>query len=198
MKRRAFITLLGGAAALPVVARAQQGERVRRIGALMLPAADDPEGKVRAAAFEQSLGKLGWTAGHNLQIDYRWGAGDAERGRKYGAELVALGPDVILASGGPPVVALHQVTRTVPIVFTLIADPVGVGVVDSLARPGGNATGFTNFEFSMGAKWLELLKEIAPSVTRVAVIRDPDLSIGAGQFSAVQTAAPSLGIAPVL
>ena len=194
MKRREFITLLGGAAVWPLAARAQQRERMRRIGVLMGVAADDPEGQARITAFAQGLQQLGWTVGRNLRIDYRWGAGDVERSRKYGAELVALGPDVILASGGPPVVALHQATRTVPIVFTIIADPVGAGVVDSLARPGGNATGFAWAEFGFAAKWLELLKEIAPSVKRAGVIREAGTASGAGQFAAIQTGAPALGV----
>src|SRR5262245_3762314 len=195
MKRRTFITLLGGAAAAwPLAARAQQREQMRRIGVLEPLAVDDPETLARVTAFAQGLQQLGWTAGRNVRIDYRWGAGDVDRIRQQAAELAALAPDAILTVGASTTAPMLRATRTVPVVFVAVVDPVGAGYVDSLARPGGNATGFTNFEFSMGAKWLELLKEIAPSVTRVAVIRDPDLSIGAGQFSAVQTAAPSLGI----
>jgi putative ABC transport system substrate-binding protein len=194
MRRREFISLLGGAAAWPLAARAQQSERMRRIGVLEPLAVDDPEALARVTAFAQGLQQLGWTANRNVRIDYRWGAGDADRIREQAAELATLAPDAILTVGASTTAPMLRATRTVPVVFVAVVDPVGAGYVDSLARPGGNATGFTNFEFSMGAKWLELLKEIAPSVTRVAVIRDPDLSIGAGQFSAVQTAAPSLGI----
>jgi putative ABC transport system substrate-binding protein len=194
MRRRDFITLLGGAAVWPLAARAQQSERMRRIGVLEPLAVDDPEALARVTAFAHGLQQLGWTANRNVRIDYRWGAGDADRIREQAAELATLAPDAILTVGASTTAPMLRATRTVPVVFVAVVDPVGAGYVDSLARPGGNATGFTNFEFSMGAKWLELLKEIAPSVTRVAVIRDPDLSIGAGQFSAVQTAAPSLGI----
>ncbi len=168
MRRREFITLLGGAAAAwPLAARAQQRERMRRIGVLLSAAADDPEGQARITAFVQELQRLGWTDGRNMLIDVRWAAGKADDTRKYATELVALAPDVILASGGSVVGALLQLTRTVPIVFTQTTDPVGAGFVDSLARPGGNVTGFTNFEFGISGKWLELLKEIAPGVTRV-------------------------------
>ena len=163
MRRREFITLFGGAAAAwPLAARAQQRERMRRIGVFMDYPADDPEGQVRNAAFLQGLEELGWTDGRNVRIDYRWGVGDADRFRRYAAELVALAPDVILASGTATVGPLLQATRTVPIVFASVADPVGAGFVASLARPGGNATGFTVFEYGLSAKWLELLKEIAP------------------------------------
>jgi putative ABC transport system substrate-binding protein len=193
MKRREFITLLGGATAWPLAARAQRTERVRRIGVLMSVAADGPEGQARLAAFLNSLQQLGWTDGANVRIDVRWGGGDAELGRKYAAELVALGPDIILASGDP-VMAVHQVTRTVPIVFTIIADPVGAGLAENLARPGGNATGFMSYEHGFGAKWLELLKEIAPSVKRAAVIRNADESAGIAQFAGIQGVAPTLGI----
>jgi putative ABC transport system substrate-binding protein len=194
MKRREFITLLGGAAAWPLAARAQQGERMRRVGVLEPVAVDDPEALARVTALAQGLQQLGWTTSRNVRIDYRWGAGDADRIRQQAAELAALAPDAILTVGASTTAPVLRATRSVPVVFVAVVDPVGSGFVDSLARPGGNATGFTNFEYSMGAKWLELLKEIAPSVTRVAVIRDSDLSIGAGQFSAVQTVAPSLGI----
>ena len=193
--RREFITLLGGAAAAwPLAARAQQGERVRRIGVLMNVAADDPEAQARNAAFLQGLQELGWTVGRNVRIDYRWAAGDADRLRRYAAELVALAPDVVLASGTSTVGPLQQATRTVPIVFAGVADPVGAGFVDSLARPGGNATGFISFEYGLSGKWLELLKEIAPGVTRVAVLRDSAISGGTGQFGAIQSVAPSLGV----
>ena len=194
MKRREFVTLLGGAAvAWPLAARAQQGERIRRIGVLMSVAAEGPEGQARLAAFLKGLQQSGWTDGNNVRIEHRWGAGDAERTRKYAAELVALAPDVILASGDT-VVALRQVTRTMPIIFTIIADPVGTGIVESLAHPGGNATGFTSYEYGFGAKWLELLKEIAPSVKRVAVLRNADESAGIAQFAGIQGVAPSLGV----
>jgi len=194
MRRREFMTLLGGAAAWPLAARAQQPERVRRIGVLTPFAADDPEAKARVEAFVHALQQLGWSVGRNLQIDIRWGAGGAERTRHYAAELVALAPDAILAAGGATVGPLLQATRSVPIVFTLTPDPVGAGFVDSLAHPGGNATGFTNFEYGIGVKWLELLKEIAPRVTRAAVLRDPAVPAGIGEFGAIQAIAPSLGI----
>src|SRR5499427_7109076 len=195
MRRRNFIALLGGAVAWPLAARAQQsGERVRRIGVLMPLAEDDPEGQSRLRAFVQGLQQSGWTDGRNLRIDNRWGAGDAERIRKYAAELAALTPDVILAGGGAVIPSLLQATRTVPIVFTQTPDPVGAGFVESLARPGGNVTGFTVFEYGIGAKWLELLKEIAPHVTRAAVIRDAAIASGIGQWGAIQTAAPSFGV----
>jgi putative ABC transport system substrate-binding protein len=194
MKRREFITLLGGAAAWPPAARAQQGERVRRIGVLMNLAADDLEGQARLTAFAQGLQQLGWTDRRNARIEYRWVVGDAERIRKQAAELVALAPDVILASGVPNVTALLQATRSVPLVFLQVIDPVGAGLVASLARPGGNATGFTVFEYGMSGKWVELLKEIAPGVTRVAVLRDTGSSSGIGQLGAIQSAASSLGV----
>jgi putative ABC transport system substrate-binding protein len=194
MKRRDFIALLGGAAAWPLAVRAQQAGGMRRIGVLMSLAEDDPEEQVRYAAFVEGLQQLGWTDGRSVRIDPRWAAGDADRGRKYAAELVGLAPDVILASGGTVATALVQATRTVPIMFTQTPDPVGAGFVASLAHPGGNATGFTNFEYGMGAKWLELLKQIAPGVTRVAVLRDPVTPQGIGQFAAVQSMAPSLGL----
>jgi putative ABC transport system substrate-binding protein len=195
MRRRELITLLGGAAAAwPLAALAQQGERIRRIGVLHSLASDDPEGQARLTAFVQGLQELGWTDGRNVRIDYRWAAGDAERARRYAAELVALAPDVILAHGGSIVPSLLQATRTVPIVFTQTPDPVGAGFVNSLARPGGNVTGFTGFEYGISAKWLELLKEIAPRVTRAAVIRDAAIASGTGQWGALQSVAPSFGV----
>jgi putative ABC transport system substrate-binding protein len=196
LKRREFITLLGGAAAAwPLAARGQQAERMRRVGALMNLTADDPEASARVTALAQGLQQLGWTVGRNLRIDYRWGATDADRSRRYAAELVALVPDVILAGGGGAVVGpLLQVTRTVPIVFVNAVDPVGAGFVDSLAQPGGNVTGFTLFEYGISAKWLELLKEIAPRVTRVAVFRDAAGPSGNAQFAVIQAAAPSFGV----
>ena len=194
MRRREFITLLGGAAAWPLAARAQQGERMRRIGVLMPLAAGDPAGQARIAVFAQGLQQSGWTIGRNVQIDTRWSAGNADDTRRYAAELVALAPDVILANGNAAVAPLLQATRTVPIVFVIVPDPVGAGFVDSLARPGGNATGFIAYEYSLAAKWLELLKQIAPGITRVAVLRDPALASGPGQFAAIQSVAPSLGV----
>ena len=194
MKRREFITMLGGAAvAWPLAARAQQGEPMRRIGVLMYLAADDAEGQARLAAFTQAMKQLGWSEGHNVRIDTRWATADDIR--RHAAELAALAPDVLMAGTGTATVApLLQATRTVPIVFVTVIDPVGAGFVESLARPGGNATGFTIYEYSMSGKWLELLKEIAPNVTRVAVLRDPAIASGIGQFGAVQIVAPSLGV----
>jgi ABC-type uncharacterized transport system substrate-binding protein len=196
MRRRDFIILLGGsaAAAWPLAARAQQLERMRRIGVLMNFAADDPEGQTRLLALAQALAQSGWTDGHNVRIDIRWGAGDPERIRQYAAELVALAPEVILASGGTTLGPLRQVSRTVPTVFTGAGDPVGAGFVDSLSRPGGNATGFIAFEWSVSGKWLELLKEIAPGVTRAVVLRDSELGSGASQFAVIQAVAPSLRV----
>jgi ABC-type uncharacterized transport system substrate-binding protein len=194
MKRREFITMLGGAAAWPLAARAQQGERVRRIGVLMILAADDAESSARVAALTQGLQQSGWTAGRNVQIEYRWGADSGAHTRILAAELVALAPDVILTVGVPALAAMKQVTSTVPIVFVNIVDPVGAGFVESLARPGGNATGFTSFEYGISAKWLELLKQVAPGVTRVAVLRDAAISSGIGQFAVIQGAAPSFGV----
>ena len=195
IRRRDFITLLGGAAAAwPLVARAQQPERVRRIGVLMNRAADNPDGQARLAAFQQTLQQLGWSEGRNVRIDIRWGADDVERERRYAAELIGLAPDIILAGGTLSMAALQQTGRSVPIVFAAIADPVGAGFVDSLARPGGNVTGFMAFEYSLSGKWLELLKEIAPSVKRAAVLRDTANPLGIGQFSVIQAAAPSFGV----
>src|SRR5262249_6208528 len=176
MRRRAFITLLGAAAAWPLAARAQQRERMRRIGVLMNLGSDDAEGQARNAAFLQGLQELGWTVGRNVRIEYRWGAGDAELFRRHASELVALAPDVILASAGAVVPSLRRAPRPVPIVFAGTPDPVGAGFVESRARPGGNAPGFTNYEYGIGGKWLELLKEIAPGTTRAAVIRDPAIA----------------------
>ena len=192
--RRKFIALIGGAAAWPLAARAQQGEPMRRIGALMSTAADDPEGQTRIAAFQQGLQQFGWTIGRNVRIDSRWPVGDSERTRRYAAELVALAPDVILATGSAAAAPLLQATRTVPVVFVIVPDPVGAGFVNSLARPGGNATGFIQFEYGISGKWLELLKQIAPGVTRAAILRDPAISAGIGQFGAIQAVAPSLGV----
>ena len=195
MKRREFITLIGSAAAWPLAARAQQPERMRRIGVLVGTAADDPIGQARIGAFHQALQQLGWTPNVNLQIDTRWaGSGDAEHYRRYAAELVALAPDVILASSGAVVGPLRRITRTVPIVFTETSDPVGAGFVESLARPGGNVTGFLSFEYSLSAKWLELLKEIAPGIKVVGVLRDPAIPSGPGQWGAIQSVAPSFGV----
>src|SRR5215472_9517725 len=193
--RRKFLATLGGAAAAwPLAARAQQAARLRRIGVLLPGAADDPEYQARLTAFLQELAQLGWIDGRNVRIDTRWGVADADRIRKYAAELVALAPDVILANSSAAVAPLLQATRTVPIVFTAVADPVGAGYVDSLARPGGNATGFLIFEYSIAAKWLELLKEIAPHVTRAMVLRESALAVGPALFGVIQAAAPSLGV----
>jgi putative ABC transport system substrate-binding protein len=194
MNRRAFIGLLGGAAAWPLVAHAQQAKRMRGVGVLLGTDANDPEGQARAAAFLQGLQELGWSVGRNVRIDIRWTAGNADEARKYAAELIALAPDVLLTPGTPAAAVLLEATRVVPIVFTIVADPVGAGFVDSLARPGGTATGFISLEYGLAAKWLELLKEIARGTTRAAVLRDPTITAGIGQFAAIQTAAPSLGI----
>jgi putative ABC transport system substrate-binding protein len=196
MQRRKFITLLGGAAATwPLAARAQQGERVRRIGVLMASTADDPEFQARMASFQQGLQELGWSNARNVRIDTRWATTNTDDLRRHADELAALAPDVILAGAGTATVApLLQATRTVPIVFVVVIDPVGSGFVASLARPGGNATGFTMFEYGMSGKWLELLKEIAPRVTRAAVLRDSGIASGIGQFAALQAVAPSLRV----
>jgi len=193
--RRKFIAALGGTAfAWPFAARAQQADRMRRVGVLWNLAADDPVGQARLAAFRQGLQELGWTDGRNVRIDYRWAATDADRYRTFAAELVALAPDVILASASVSVAALLQITRTVPIVFANVIDPVGAGFVARLARPGGNATGFTLYEYSLSGKWLELFKEIAPNLTRIAILRDPALAAGIGQFAAIQGASSSFGV----
>ena len=193
--RREFITLLGGAAvSWPLAARAQQSERMRRIGVLMNLPSDNSEGMARLAAFLQGLQELGWTVGRNVQIDYRWGSPDADRIRKDAAELLVLAPDVILSSATPTVGALQQATRTVPIVFALVADPVGAGFVETLARPGGNITGFSALEYGTSGKWLELLKEIAPHVARAAILRDPELGLGIGQLAALQAVAAPLRV----
>ena len=179
-----------------MVARAQQGERIRRVGVLIGAAvdADDPDVQANIAAFLQGLKQLGWTDGRNVRIDYRWGAGNADNIRKHAAELVALAPDVILVNGTAVMAPLLQATRTLPIVFTAVADPVGAGFIDSLARPGGNTTGFMQFEYNLSGKWLELLKQIVPGLTRAAILRDAAISSGTGQFGAIQSVAPSLGV----
>jgi putative ABC transport system substrate-binding protein len=195
LKRRKFITLLGGAAATwPLAGSAQQHGAVRRIGVLINRAADSPDGQTRFAAFLQGLQEAGWAVGRNARIDIRWGADDVDRERKYAAELVALVPDILLAGGALSVVALLQASRSVPIVFANVSDPVGAGFVDSLARPGGNVTGFMPFEYSLSGKWLELLKEVAPGVKRAAVLRNAANPGGIGEFSAIQAVAPSLGV----
>jgi putative ABC transport system substrate-binding protein len=195
MRRRELITLLGGAAVWPLAAVAQQPDRMRTIGLLVAGTADDPEYQARTGAFLQALKQLGWIDGRNVRIDIRWTTTNADALRKHAAELAALAPDVIVSATGTTTTApLLDVTRTVPIVFVLPIDPVGAGFVESLARPGGNATGFLMFEYGLSGKWLELIKQIAPSVTRVAVLRDPAIASGIGQFGAIQSAAPSLGL----
>jgi putative ABC transport system substrate-binding protein len=194
MKRRQFISLLGGAAAWPLAARAQQAEGIRRVGVLMNIAADDLEGQTYLAAFQQSMQELGWNVGRNLRIDIRWGGGDADRIRRYAAELVSLSPDVVLAAGGPIVAALQKASSAVPIVFAQSIDPVGAGIAASLARPGGNVTGFTQFEYSLSGKWPELLKEIAPGIKRIGVLRDASNPAGIGQWAIIQAAAAAAGM----
>jgi ABC-type uncharacterized transport system substrate-binding protein len=195
MRRREFITLLGGAAAAwPLAARAQQAGTLRRVGVLIQVAEGDPQARIEVATFVRGLHELGWSEGRNLRIDTRWGGGDADRIRQYAAELVALAPEVVLAPGGTVVGALQQASRTVPIVFVNVTDPVGRGYVASLAQPVGNATGFTSFEFGMGGKWLEVLKEMAPRVTRAAVLRDPVITAGMGYLAAIHALAPSIGV----
>ena len=190
MKRRDFITLLGGAAAWPLAARAQQAERMRRVGVLMNTIANT-EQQQSLMAFQQALQQLGWTEGRNVQMEVRWAGGDAREIRRHAGELVALAPDVIVATGNAGMVPLLQATRIIPIVFNNVADPVGGGFVKSMARPGGNATGFIQFEYSLSAKWLETLKEIVPTLTRVAVLRDATLASGIGQFAVIQSVASS-------
>jgi putative ABC transport system substrate-binding protein len=193
--RREFITLLGGAAASwPLAARAQQAERVRRIGILMNATAGDPEAQTYVAAFEQGMQEFGWSVGRNLRVDLRWGGDDADRTRQYAAELAALSPDVMLAAGGPIIRAMQQATRTLPIVFAQSIDPVGAGVVASLARPGGNVTGFLQFEYSLSGKWPELLKDIVPRLKRIGVLRDPSNPAGIGQWAIIQAAAAAAGM----
>jgi putative ABC transport system substrate-binding protein len=192
MKRRTFVAALGSSAAWPIAARAQQAERMRRIGVLMSLAADDPVGQADAKAFQQGLQQLGWTDGRNVRIDYRWTAGNIENSLKYAVELVALAPDIILASSTSWTIAVKQLTRTVPIVFTRVSDPVGSGIVDSLARPGGNTTGFMVYDFSFAGKWLDLLREIAPHLTRVAVFRNDNNPAEIAQFGVIQARRPQL------
>ena len=194
MKRREFITLLGGAAAWPLGTRAQQREQMRSVGVLTPFAPHDSEGQNRVTAFVQTLQQLGWSVGQNIRLHYRWGDGTSATMQKYAAEIVGLAPDVILADSSASVAPLLQATQTIPIVFAIVADPVGAGYVESLARPGGNATGFTPFEYAIAGKMLELLKEVAPRVTRAAVLRDPAIAAGPGQFGAIQAVAPSLGV----
>src|SRR5262245_61165065 len=192
--RRELLVALGGAAGWPLAARAQERKRMRRVSVLMPYAASDPQVQTRNAAFLQGLQQLGWAVGTNVQIDYRWSAGNEDDTRKYAAELVALAPDVIFASGSAAVGPLRRATRTVPIVFAATPDPVGAGFVESLARPGGNITGFTPYEYGIGAKWLEVLKDVAPSVALVAVIRDPTITCGIGLWGAIQSVSPSFGV----
>jgi putative ABC transport system substrate-binding protein len=194
MRRREFIVVLGAAVAWPLAAHAQQPEQMRRIGVLMNAAADDPEDQAEVAAFQQVLQQLGWSDGRNVRFDIRWSENDVDRDRRYAAELAALMPDVVLASGTLSVAAFQHITRTLPMVFVRVSDPVGAGFVDSLARPGGNTTGFMLFEYSSSGKWLELLKQIAPTVTRAAILRDPANPAGIAQFGAIQAAAQSLGV----
>jgi putative ABC transport system substrate-binding protein len=195
MRRRQFIALLGGAAATwPLAARAQQREPLRRVAFLDPLAKDTPGAQERYTAFLEAFEQLGWTPGRNVRLEARWGGGDEAAIRKHAAELVALGPDVILAGGGTVVEVMLKATRTIPIVFVIVPDPVGSGFVERLSRPGGNATGFMMFEYNLCGKWLELLKEIAPSVTHAAVLRDPTFGLGVGQFAVIQAVAPSVGI----
>ena len=194
MRRREFIGLIGSVVATPFVTHAQQPERLRRIGVIMPYAMDNPESRARITTFIQELQQLGWTVGHNLQVEYRWDTGDPNFSQKAAAELMALSPDVVVAAATSAVAALKQTTRTVPIVFAQVSDPVTSGLVSSLAHPGGNITGFTNFEYSLAAKWLELLKEIAPDVTHVGLIRDPTVTASIGQVGAIQSVARSFGV----
>jgi ABC-type uncharacterized transport system substrate-binding protein len=194
MNRRSFIAAMAVAAVCPLAARAQQADRMRHVGVLMNTTADDPDQQASVAAFLQVLQQLGWTDGRNVRIDTRWAEGRPDEIRRHAVELIALAPDVIVATGTAAMAPLLQATRTVPIVFANVADPVGAGFVESLARPGGNATGFMQFEYSLSGKWLELLKEIAPRVTRAAVLRDPAITAGIGQFAIIQSVAPSVGV----
>jgi putative ABC transport system substrate-binding protein len=194
IRRREFVTLLGAAAAWPLAAGAQQDGRMRRIGVLMARNPEDPDEQARLTAFLQGLQESGWSDGRNIRIDVRWSAGDPERLRRYAAELVALAPDVILADTSTVVAALQQATQIVPIIFAAVIDPVGAGFVASLARPGGNTTGFASLDYGTSGKWLELLKEIAPRVTRAAILRDPTIAAGIGQLAAIQAVAPALGV----
>ena len=194
MRRREFLGLVGGAAAWPVASKTQQAERVRRVGILSILGSDDPEGQARRAVFEQTLEQLGWTVGRDLKIEIRQVGRDRDSLRRYAVELVALAPDVIFSLGNLTVVSLQQATRTIPIVFMNVTDPVGAGFVESMAHPGGNITGFLNFEYSISGKWAELLKQIAPNVTRALVFRDPTSASGIGQFAAVRSVAQSLGV----
>jgi ABC-type uncharacterized transport system substrate-binding protein len=194
MRRREFITLVGGVASWPLVSRAQPAERMRRIGVLLQATKSDLEFQPRLKAFLDGLEQFGWTEGRNLQLEYRWAGGNADDLRRHATELVVLAPDVLVAAGGAAVGALQQATRTIPIVFATAGDPVGAGFVENLARPGGNITGFAVFEYAIGGKWLALLKEVSPHTNRVAVLRDPTIALGPGQFGAIQTAAPSFGM----
>src|SRR5437868_6951451 len=194
MRRRDFISFLGGAVAIPVAARAQQGERARLIGMLNILGSDDPEARVRLTIFQQALQQLGWQVGRDLKIESRQVGGDIDRLRRYATELVALAPDVIVSIGSVSVGAVQQATRTIPIVFVNVPDPVGAGFVQNMAHPGGNTTGFSNFEYSMSGKWAELLKQTAPRITRALVLRDPLSAAGIGQFASVRSVAQSLGV----
>ena len=194
VRRREFITLFGGAVAWPVVARAQQAERMRRVGVLVAYAESDPEAQARIAALRQGLRELGWTEGHNVRMELGWGTGDPDRARTLATELISLAPDVIVAHGTPALTALHRATRTIPVVFVSVIDPVGAGYVQSLALPGGNITGFSTFEPEIGGKWLELLKEIAPGLRQVAGISDPDFKGFAGVWGAIENMAPRFGL----
>src|SRR5215217_2560635 len=195
MNRREFVALVASiASGLPGAVRAQQAVPMRHVGVLTPLAEGDPVGRARIAAFQEGLRELGWIDGHNLRIEYRWAGGNPADARKYATEFAALSPEIILTGGSVLVGPLLQATRTIPIVFVHVPDPVGAGFVDSLSRPGGNATGFVQFEYGLGAKWLELLKQIAPNITRTAILRDPAITAGIGQFGAIQSAAPSLGV----
>jgi putative ABC transport system substrate-binding protein len=195
MQRRGFLAILGSAvAAFPLTARSQQADRMRRIGVLIGLAANDAQGQAALAALLQAFAQLGWVDGRNVKIDYRWGGGNADEARKYAAELVGLGPEVMMATGGASVGALLQASKTIPVVFANVPDPVGSGFVESLSRPGGSATGFVQFEYSLSGKWLELLKQIAPDVKNAAILWDPTIVAGIGQFAVIQSVAPSLGL----